>query len=365
MLKFCNKKTILTFTNTSFDATGGIERFVIEQSIKLSMDVDRVIIVFMDSVLMIIKGRKKPIKILFMSLLYSIITADLIIIHDPQIYKTYLKYGLFARLIGKEVVLVTHGLFFHTPHNMIVKRILEPLLLWLATRATICLAVGYGDYNRLLRYGTNVLLFGNGIDNPKVASDSHRFDGLKVNDIIEFIYVGRDSYNKRVLLLVEVFACYFLKSFPFARLTLIGPKFTVHTHKLVKKYSKINISVFEGVSDARLMDFMSKSHFLLSASSYEGFGRTVVEAASVGVIPIVNKNPGHNFILKELDIDLSLEYGIESEIENALSHLTDILNNNISNSISVKIQEKAKRFIWEERNELMHAMLSNYRNKKV
>ncbi|MEM3192516.1 MAG: glycosyltransferase family 4 protein [Candidatus Parvarchaeota archaeon] len=72
---------------------------------------------------------------------------------------------------------------------------------------------------------------------------------------------------------------------------------------------KLNISVFEDVTDEQLVEFLNRSKFLIlpSISTSEGFGRTVLEAIYCGAIPIVSRFAGSHELVKELNCGIIID----------------------------------------------------------
>jgi alpha-1,3-mannosyltransferase len=69
-----------------------------------------------------------------------------------------------------------------------------------------------------------------------------------------------------------------------------------------------SIYIYTEVDDAGLRAIMNRCSVFVSASEYEGFGLTLVEGMSAGLIPIVSRIPSFGAIINEARIGRALDF---------------------------------------------------------
>jgi len=104
-----------------------------------------------------------------------------------------------------------------------------------------------------------------------------------------FIFVGRLSKNKRVDLLLKAFTDSGLKDWS---LKIVGNDFEGLKAGLEEQARKLgvekNVEFLGTVLDKNMAALLSESEFFVSASGYESFGISAVEAMASGCIPILS-----------------------------------------------------------------------------
>ena len=107
-----------------------------------------------------------------------------------------------------------------------------------------------------------------------------------------FVFLGRMSRNKRIDLLIDAFAGLKRKTKDF-ELHIAGMDFDNILEEMKRKAEESGIAenvFFHGeVSEKELLELLGSSEFFVSASEYEGFGLTALEAMAAGCIPVLNK----------------------------------------------------------------------------
>ena len=100
------------------------------------------------------------------------------------------------------------------------------------------------------------------------------------------------SRNKRIDLLIDAFAGLKRKTKDF-ELHIAGMDFDNILEEMKRKAEESGIAenvFFHGeVSEKELLELLGSSEFFVSASEYEGFGLTALEAMAAGCIPVLNK----------------------------------------------------------------------------
>lgn len=182
------------------------------------------------------------------------------------------------------VVLTTHGLFFHTPDLARVKR---AYLRWIS-RFTLrqirtIFAVSANDRSILASVGVPSIL----LRNPVLPLA----DGVARGESL--LYVGRVSSNKRIDLLVE-----FVKA-----LREHGRPLDLHVvgsdteglwpgiEERVRRYDLQGLVHRHGFLEPRELQALALGcGYAVSASRYEGYGLSIVEGMSIGLLPVVQDN---------------------------------------------------------------------------
>jgi len=199
--------------------------------------------------------------------------------------------ALMKPFYRKPLVLSTHGGIFHTKQLGFFKKIY--FFGWLRLIA--------GAFDKVIAVSRNDFeLFSKVFPKEKMvlvenAADVERFKGIKRKDSgNSFLFVGRLSRNKRVDLLIEAFAAGPAGK-KGAKLSIVGKDFDGMLPELREKAKQLGVEksvVFEGaVSDEKMLKLLSAHRFFASASEYEGFGITAIEAMAAGLVPVLNDIP--------------------------------------------------------------------------
>lgn len=220
---------------------------------------------------------------------------DLVHVHAVDFFSDWLAATRW--LHRKPMVLSTHGGFFHTSFA----RFLKAIYFRTATRFTV------HRYARVIACSSNdeaifakitparrLRRIDNGVDTLKFAGKSS--PDLKPT----FVYFGRFSQNKGLLELIDTFDA-LAREVEGAHLHLMGrdwdgllPAMRERIEVLQREDS---ITIHESPTDAEIGEVIAQSSFFVSASRYEGFGLTLVEAMAAGLIPIVSQIPSFTSIL--------------------------------------------------------------------
>ncbi len=196
----------------------------------------------------------------------------------------------------KPVVVSTHGGFFHTQVLQRMKEIyfqtITKLQLSRAEKVIACSQQDYKIFSRILN--PNLLEIENGVD-------LDRFSNMKKE--IEYgtlLFIGRLHRNKRLDWLIESMV-HVKKQNPSAILQIIGidnEGLRAGLEKTVKEKGLQDQVVFLGArTDEEVKSFLQRAHFFVSASEYEGFGISTIEAMGSGTVPILNRiEPFERFV---------------------------------------------------------------------
>ena len=224
-----------------------------------------------------------------------LMSYDLLHVHDSQAMALSANVLLQGR--GKKKVLSTHGGYFHTDSFSLMKKMHWHLLAGpILKQYDDVLASSAADRDIFKTKVPHIKLVANGADVSKFASVTHT-----TSPPTRWIYWGRLSQNKRVDLLINT-----VKQARDAgldvHLTIAGRDFDgllpsirarIATYRLNE-----NIRVVAGsLSDADLLTELSAHSVFITASEYEGFGLSVIEAMAAGLMVICrNMAPLNSFI---------------------------------------------------------------------
>lgn len=211
-----------------------------------------------------------------------------------------------------KLVLSTHGGFFHTEYASRLKKIYFNTITRLSLLAyDQVFACSVGDLETFSAISNKTLLLENGVNVDRFLKS----EAFKPQEHIRFVFIGRLSSNKRLDKLIDTYSLVFSKH-PTWSLVIIGNDYDGLGSTLDKQISSNKmgrqISILTGLEDKQLESEVLKSHFIVSASDYEGFGMSIIEGMAAGMIPIVSDIPSFNKIIKESDLGLISQYqGLE------------------------------------------------------
>lgn len=213
--------------------------------------------------------------------------ADLVHVHAVDFFFDFLAWT--KPVHRKPLVATTHGGFFHTADLAALKRV------WFSTLTR----ASSGFYDAVVACS---------------ASDEALFRSLHLRRLVRIdngvavdrfagaaspvprkgaVAIGRFSANKRLDRLLDAFAVLHGRD-PEWRLAILGAASDLGAGDLRRMAAERgvagSIEVVENASDRDIARVMAVSSLYASASEYEGFGLTLVEAMSAGLLPVVHAN---------------------------------------------------------------------------
>ncbi len=209
---------------------------------------------------------------------------DIIHIHCIDFFVDYLVLTKFIH--KKKLIVHTHGGFFHTPWLMWFKKI----YFYLVTRLILLgcdkiIVDSIHDYKLFGQISKKIVLIDDGVDTNKFNNIDKRVAPWSL------LFVGRLDVNKRIdnLLLTVALLKEKNKSI---KLRIAGSDWAGIKHQLDKLIDKLNIKdnvAFLGkITEKELVEEFSKAHIFVSASQYESFGISAVEALASGTPCVLN-----------------------------------------------------------------------------
>jgi len=212
--------------------------------------------------------------------------CDIVHVHAVDFF---FDFASLTRLLHrKPMVVSTHGGFFHSDFASRLKQIYFRTV----TRATIggyraVLASSVHDLEvfRTIR-PTGLTLVENGVDTLKFSDTGARSLRKRM------VFVGRFSANKRIDRLMDLLAA--LRGHdPDWTLSIIGMPWDNDPATLARWTEERGLSqaveVEIGLDDGEIADRLGQASFIASASEYEGFGISIIEGMSAGLIPVLHE----------------------------------------------------------------------------
>lgn len=242
--------------------------------------------------------------------------ADLLHIHGIGFFSDFLT--LTKPIHKKPIVISTHGGIFHTKRLSLLKKIYFFLWCRLLLRNTVFIAHSKTDLELFSKIGKKVILFPYPIDLEMFGKSGRgKRNGL--------LFVGRVYNNKRIDRLIKML-CYLKKKRAGIKLNIVGPDWG-EMPKLFAKAGKqgvVDNVVFVGEKRGKaLVDYFLKAKVFVSASEFEGFGISVLEAMGSGCIVAVNNIPAFSKFVDNGKNGFLLDY---SKPELAAEILNEIMS---------------------------------------
>lgn len=269
--------------------------------------------------------------------------CDLVHVHCTDFFSDYLS--LTRSLFKKPLVLTTHGGFFHTEFAGKLKTLYFKTI----TRASLArfsavLASSVNDYDRFSSISSSVTLLENGVDVARFIQKEKK----TTEGVVKFVFVGRLSVNKRVSELIDWFIA-LSSGHANWRLQVIGNDYDGLKPNLLEKIETASvtnqISIKSGLADEEVEEELLSSHFIVSASAYEGFGMTIIEGMSAGLIPIVSDIPSFRRIVTESGNGYINEFTSANGQNECKKFIKSSLDNFERESFEVR--EFSKRYSWQ------------------
>lgn len=263
---------------------------------------------------------------------------DLLHVHGIGFFSDFLAKK--KKVHGKRMVVNTHGLFFHTKNISAFKKIYFKHFLKNSLKEYCkVIADSESDFEKVSQVAENVVLVENGVEVKKKGKKEEN----------SFLFAGRIAENKRIdLLLVAMEKS--LKNG--AKLYVVGEDWQGLEKGLKKKAEELGVEErveFAGkVSEEELNEFYAKSEFFVSASEFEGFGLTAIEAMSAGCIPILNRIPSFEKFVVEGKNGFLVDF---SDAEKTGEKILKAMNAKNKKELAKSVEKKAEKYSWKRKVE--------------
>ena len=268
-------------------------------------------------------------------------SADIVHVHAIDFFADFLSISKFIH--KKTLVLSTHGGFFHTPKASRFKKIFFNLV----TRYTIknyrnviaCSESDWWTFNQIRK--KNLLLVENGVDIQKFESSVTKVPNRRL------VFLGRFSKNKRVDLLLWFFSKLVAVDNQY-QLLIIGIDWDDSLNKIKSLIQKFNISdhvtVLCNLDDLEIKTHLDSASFIVSASEYEGFGLSIVEGMSAGLIPICSNIYSFTNIVSHSGVGINLDFSSDNQVQDADRFVKNQLDD--YRDVTDKARAAAKAYGW-------------------
>jgi alpha-1,3-mannosyltransferase len=221
---------------------------------------------------------------LFLPLLRPALLKDYDVIHVHCTDQLLDVISMISRRMPLKLFVTTHGLYFHTEALPWVKRLyLRTITKWSLRRTRAIFAVSTNDATTL----ENVGIHANVLHNPIVPLGDFICEGK------DLMYLGRISANKRVDALIR-FMAILVRERPELKLHIVGSDqedlWQGLSPMIVREGLQKNILYHGYLEPNELIGVARTCGFTVSASRYEGFGLSVIEGMTIGLLPFMHRN---------------------------------------------------------------------------
>ena len=262
---------------------------------------------------------------------------DIIHVHNTDGF--FDAISLMSGKVGRPIFATTHGGFFHTKTLSAFKKIYFRFITSrLGKNYRAIFAISQNDYDTFKGVNDNLILKPNAI----VPAG----DFIAAGD--DFVYLGRLAKHKNVDAVIKTFALLKTKHGKAGRLHIIGPEWDVRQSDLSLLAKSCGVEddvVFHGfIASEHMANVLRGCGWFISASSFEGFGMSMLEAMSVGLIPFVQPNESFLELIAAGKVGSAVDF---TNPGRAAAQISEQMN-----GVSMKDRQKARdfalQFSWEK-----------------
>lgn len=262
---------------------------------------------------------------------------DVIHVHNTDFFFDYIAFlGMFLR---KPLFATTHGGFFHTQDFSFVKKLYFNVITRLSCkRYDMLFAISQNDYDTFETAAKRIVLQHNAI--------APLGDFTASGD--DFIYIGRLAKHKQVEQLIKTFAELKTQHGVAGDLHIVGPGWDVSVEDLaqVAKAEKIeeHVKLHGFIAHEEVQAILPRCGYFVSASRFEGFGMSLLEGMSVGLIPFVQPNPAFKELIQLGGIGACVDFDAPQQ---AAAHIALTLAD-VTSAQREAARAFAATFSWDE-----------------
>jgi len=226
---------------------------------------------------------------------------DMIHVHNTD---TFFEYcAIFGTVFKKKMVATTHGGFFHTKDFSLIKKLYFNLITKVSTKAYKAMfAISENDFKTFEGMNKNILFMPNAIEPLGNYLTTGR----------DYMYFGRLAAHKGVENLIKTYDELIRKTGTQAKLHIIGPEWDVKIADLKHLVETLGISdrvIIHGALSSEELQIVAKHcGFFVSGSTYEGFGMSMLETMTVGMIPLVYPNESFKELVGKAGVGACIDY---------------------------------------------------------
>lgn len=259
---------------------------------------------------------------------------DIIHVHNTDGF--FDMVSLVACRKGRPVFATTHGGFFHTKDLALFKKLYFRLVTsTLGRRYNAIFAISQNDYKIFKGVNDNIILKPNAIVPP----------GDYISDGPDFVYLGRLAPHKNVAALIRTFAT--IRRLKQAKLHIIGPEWGVtreNLRNLAQSLGVVEDVVFHGfLSSENMTEVLKKCGWFLSASSFEGFGMSMLEGMAIGLIPFVQPNESFRELISAGKVGTCVDFNAPDKAAREIVNKMAI----VTPAERVRARNFAREFSWD------------------
>jgi alpha-1,3-mannosyltransferase len=253
---------------------------------------------------------------------------DIVHVHNTDIFYDYA--GLSCALLRVPAFATTHGGFFHTDDFSLIKTIYFNTITRISSLFYKTLfAISGNDFETFRTLNKNILLLPNAVE----PLDSVIHQGS------DFIYIGRLAQNKNIPGLLSVFAAMKARGVT-GRLHIVGPAWDVDMNELITKANALSLKddvIFHGSLEFNaIRNILPQCGFFISASKFEGFGMSMLEAMGAGLIPLVHNNAAFAELVEKSGVGVSTDFAKADEAAAVIQ--------NFLSTLKAEMRERAQNF---------------------
>jgi alpha-1,3-mannosyltransferase len=354
---------ILHVTNNFYPCVGGIENFTMNECLHLIKKGHKSDVLCLNRCgssgkMLPASGVYKGIRIFrlpsFGPAFYRMATGvlakvrgyDIIHIHGTGFFADFLSITKFMH--KKPLILNTHGGFFHTQK----RKLLKALYFHCINRFTIkgmdiVVADSRNDFDIFSGITKRIRL----VENAVELGPFRKVAEKKAKSRNRFVFVGRLSRNKRVDLLIRAIGSINRKRKD-VELIVIGEDWEGLKKGLEKTAEENGVKdrvVFRGmVTEKELLACLGNAEFFASASGYEGFGISAIEAMAAGCIPLLNRIQTFTHFVRDRESGFILDFGNPEKAAKAIERIIEMPAAEKA-GISENARKAAEKYCWERK----------------
>jgi len=268
--------------------------------------------------------------------------ADVVHVHGIG---ALLDFAVIARpLHRRPVVLSTHGGIFHTTRLAAIKRIYFHRWHRMVQRGVdVTVACSASDAALFAPVARRMVLIENGVDLGACAASA-----AACRDRSLLICAGRLTAHKRVDNVIRTFAQLVRRGHD-VRLEIAGADADGLWPQLLALAAREGVAgrvrYVGPLDDGAFRALLGRATVLLSASEYEGFGLTVVEAMAAGCVPVVNDIPPFRAIVEDGRGGAVVDFSLP---DRAAARIESIIRGD-AGAMSAAARARAEEFSWEKK----------------
>jgi alpha-1,3-mannosyltransferase len=268
----------------------------------------------------------------------KITTADIVHVHAVDFFADFLSLSKFIH--KKPLVLSTHGGFFHTTDASFIKKFFFHLI----TRYTLknyqavvaCSENDWWTFDKIRK--KKLFLVENGVDVHKFKSSVVKVPNKQL------VFLGRFSKNKRIDQLIIFFTKLVAIDSGY-QLLIIGKDWDnslAQINSLIQKNDiSAHVTVLCNLDDHDIKTHLDNAAFIVSASEYEGFGLSIIEGMSAGLIPICSDIPSFTKIIMNAGVGINLDFSDDNQAPDIDAFINNQLAEYSQNTENARAAAKA------------------------